>query len=141
MTSGDKCVTGGCHCGRVRFEAVLDGGLEGALRCTCSMCRMRGAVVVLARLENLRIVSGEDSLSEYRFNTQAARHFFCSHCGIYTHHQRRFDQNQYAINAACIDEVSPFDFAEVPVMDGVNHPLDGDGVLRIVGHVRFEPTC
>lgn len=138
MTSPCTHVTGRCHCGAVRFEADLPHGLDRPLRCTCSMCRMRGAVVVLAGLAGFRIVAGADNLSEYRFHTGTARHFFCRTCGIYTHHQRRFDPRQYAINAACLDGVSPFDFAEVPVIDGANHPHDGDGVLRKVGELRFR---
>lgn len=103
MANGVQRVSGQCHCGGVRFEAELVGGMDSALRCTCSLCRMRGAVVVLAALEQFSITAGADNLTEYRFNTNAARHFFCRTCGIYTHHQRRFDPNQYAINAACLD--------------------------------------
>jgi hypothetical protein len=100
---------------------------------------MRGAVVVFAPLDGLTILSGEGQLGTYRFNTGAAEHHFCSICGIYTHHQRRLDPTQYAINAACLDGLSPFDFAEVPVLDGDHHPLDDpDGRVRMAGTVRFE---
>ena len=30
----------------------------------------------------------------------------------------------YGVNVACLKGVSPFDFADVPVIDGVNHPAD-----------------
>ena len=101
---------------------------------------MRGAVIAFAAMDGgLEIVEGRDLLTSYRFNTGAAEHFFCARCGIYTHHQRRFDQSQYAVNTACLEGVSPFDFAAVPVVDGRNHPLDhGGGALRVVGVVRFE---
>jgi len=98
---------------------------------------MRGAVAVTAGLGGLKILRGEDVLTSYRFNTGAARHFFCSRCGIYTHHQRRSNAHEYGVNAACLDGVSPFDFAEVPVMDGVNHPNDS-GVARRAGTLRFS---
>lgn len=131
-------VSGQCHCGSVRFEAELKGGLQNVLRCTCTYCRMRGAVIAFAELKGLTILAGEESLTEYQFNTNAARHYFCGTCGIYTHHQRRFDPGQYAINVACLDGVSPFDFAEVPVVDGFNHPLDnGGGDLKVIGTLRF----
>jgi hypothetical protein len=133
----DTQVHGGqCHCGAVRFEVALSDGLNSARRCTCSYCRMRGAVAVTAGLGGLKILRGEDVLTSYRFNTGAAQHFFCSRCGIYTHHQRRSNANEYGVNAACLDGVSPFDFAEVPVMDGVNHPNDSEAVRR-VGTLRF----
>lgn len=140
MLADGQWVKGQCHCGGVRFEARLIGGSANALRCTCSMCRMRGAVVVVAALADFRIVSGAENLTEYRFHTGAAQHFFCKVCGIYTHHQRRFDPSQYAINAACLEGVSPFDFTDLRVIDGINHPLDGDGVLRDAGRLRFEPA-
>ena len=78
---------------------------------------MRGAVVAMAAMGGIRFLRGEEALTTYRFHTGSAQHFFCSRCGIYTHHQRRSDQTLYAVNVACLDGVSPFDFAEVPVMD------------------------
>ncbi len=126
-----------CHCGAVRFRVTLPGGLGTARRCTCSFCRMRGAVAVTARLEDLDFLSGREHLTEYRFNTATARHYFCSRCGIYTHHQRRSNPEQYGVNVACLEGVSPFDFVEVPVNDGVRHPSDG-GAARIAGWLTFR---
>jgi hypothetical protein len=102
---------------------------------------MRGAIAVSADLDDIRIVAGGDRLTEYRFNTGAARHFFCSTCGIYTHHQRRSNPREYGVNVACIEGVSPFDFAEVPVLDGVHHPNDlpPGAKPRLAGRLRFEP--
>lgn len=134
-------VSGRCHCGAVRFAVELADGLERVVRCTCSYCRMRGSVMAFAELAGLRFTSGEDRLSVYQFNTGAARHYFCRHCGIHTHHQRRLDPSQFAINVACLDGVSPFDFATVPVVDGANHPLDhGGGALKVVGALRFQQS-
>lgn len=130
-------IDGGCHCGAVRFHVRLTDGLHTARRCTCSYCRMRGAVAVSADLDGLAILQGADMLSVYQFNAMEARHYFCSRCGIYTHHQRRSNPRQFGINAACLDGISPFDFEEVPVLDGVNHPSDGHG-LRRAGILRFE---
>ena len=130
--------TGGCHCGAVRFEATLSNGFATIRRCTCSMCRMRGAVAASAPLGGIRILQGEDKLTSYRFNTRTAQHFFCSQCGIYTHHQRRSNASEYGVNAACLG-ISPFDFAAVPVMDGVHHPSD-TGEDREVGILRFTAT-
>ncbi len=128
-----------CHCGTVQFEVTLKGGFEAARRCTCSYCRMRGAVALSADLNDLKITSGAEKLTLYQFGTNSAKHFFCSVCGIYTHHQRRSKPNEFGINAACLEGVSPFDFAEVPVMEGVNHPSDGGSKLgEVVGLLRFE---
>jgi hypothetical protein len=108
-----------CHCGTVRFRVKLTDGFNTARRCTCSCCRMRGAVAVSADVGGITFDAGEEALTIYRFNTGVAQHYFCSRCGIYTHHRRRSNPNQYGVNVACLKGVSPFDFADVPVIDGV----------------------
>ncbi|MDE1198841.1 MAG: GFA family protein [Pseudomonas sp.] len=142
MNKDIEQIKGQCHCGTVQFEVRLTNGLHSARRCNCSYCRMRGAVVVSAQLQDLKITSGEQALTLYQFNTKVARHWFCSICGIYTHHQRRSSPDQYGINAACLDGISPFDFENVPVNDGVRHPMDhkerpGDG---LIGTLKFVPS-
>jgi hypothetical protein len=102
---------------------------------------MRGGIAVSAEIGGVRILEGGDVLSTYRFKTGIAQHFFCSRCGIYTHHQRRSNPNQYGVNVACLDGVSPFDFEEVPVTDGINHPNDIGGVARQAGVLRYFPTA
>lgn len=140
MSVADKVVAGQCHCGAVRLEAALTDGFNTVRRCTCSYCRMRGAVAVSAEMGGVKVLRGEDSLTSYRFNTGSAQHFFCSKCGIYTHHQRRSRPDQYGVNVAVLDGVSPFDFAEVPVLDGVNHPADVGGPPRQAGTLHFIPA-
>jgi hypothetical protein len=142
MDSSALKVRGSCHCGAVRFHVRLTDGLNTARRCNCSYCRMRGAVAVSAALQDIEITSGEEVLTLYQFNTKQAKHYFCSKCGIYTHHQRRSNPDQYGINAACLEGVSPFDFAEVPVNEGRTHPKDkisGSGP-GIAGYLRFFPS-
>ena len=140
MDSSTTIRAGQCHCGAVRFEATLCDGFETIRRCTCSYCRMRGAVVAMAEAGGVRVLRGAEALTSYRFHSGTAEHFFCSRCGIYTHHQRRSNQGLYAVNVACLDGVSPFDFSEVPVMDGVNHPNDTGGPARRAGTLRFVPA-
>ncbi len=130
-------IEGACHCGTVRFMVKLLEGFNSVRRCNCSMCRMRGAVAVSARVGDLTVTAGADALTLYQFNTRAAGHYFCSKCGIYTHHLRRSHPDMYSVNVACLG-VSPFDFADVPVIDGVNHPND-TGKMRFAGHLLFVP--
>lgn len=96
---------------------------------------MRGAVALTARVGDLVILRGADALALYQFGSRTAEHHFCRTCGIYTHHRRRSDPGEYGVNAACLRGVSPFDFAEVPILDGENHPSDGHAD-RIVGVLR-----
>lgn len=123
-----------CHCGAVVFNADLTDGFNTLRRCNCSFCRMRGAVVVAA--QQIEVIKGTELLTEYRFNTGEAAHYFCSVCGIYTFHQRRSDPEHYGVNVACIEGVSPFDFPSVEVVDGINHPKDG-GAGGIAGHLNY----
>jgi hypothetical protein len=88
------------------------------------MCRRRGAVVASVQLQDLKIDEGENVLTLYQFNTKTAKHYFCSVCGIYTHHQRRSNPELYAFNIACLDGIDPFVLAHVPVLDGEDHPSD-----------------
>lgn len=116
-----------CHCGAVEMEVTLSDGLNTKRRCDCSFCRRRGAVAVSAPLTGIRIVKGEENLSLYQFGTMTAKHYFCKSCGIYTHHQRRSNPNQFGVNAACLEGVNPRDLDPVPWSDGVNHPTDRVG--------------
>ncbi|EGQ9219756.1 TPA: GFA family protein [Vibrio parahaemolyticus] len=113
-----------CHCGKVDLELTLPNGIEKPRRCDCSMCRRRGAIVASVPLSGIRIVQGDDVLKLYQFNTHTAKHFFCSECGIYTHHQRRSDPSEYGYNVGCLEGVNPYELSDIEVMDGVNHPSD-----------------
>jgi hypothetical protein len=128
-----------CHCRTVQFSVELSNGLNTTRRCNCSFCRMRGAVAVSAPLEGISFTTGEDKLTLYQFGTNTAKHYFCSVCGVYTHHQRRSNPNEFGVNAACLEGVSPFDFTEVKVMDGSNHPADGlSKIGAVVGVLKYE---
>ena len=141
-TSDPIALNGACHCGAVRFTAELPLGLASARRCTCSICRMRGAVAVTSTHQGFKILQGADKLATYRFNTMTAEHHFCSVCGIYTHHKRRSNPNQLGVNVACLEGVSPFDFAEVVVYDGQRHPADNPTHTTYTkGVLRFEPVA
>jgi hypothetical protein len=113
-----------CHCGSVELELTLPEGIVDPRRCDCSICRRKGAIVGSVLLANLNVVKGHDVLKLYQFNTNTAKHYFCSNCGIYTHHQRRSSPNLYGYNIGCLEGVNPFDLGEVVTNDGVNHPAD-----------------
>ena len=115
-----------CHCGLVVMELDLPDGIVNPRRCDCSICKRRGAVVASVGLEGIRILRGAENLRLYEFNTLTAKHFFCSNCGIYTHHQRRSNPNEYGYNVGCLEGVDPSAIPNVPTNDGVNHPADRD---------------
>jgi hypothetical protein len=113
-----------CHCGSVEIELDLPDGVVDPRRCDCSLCRRKGAIMASVPLSGIRIVKGQGVLKLYQFNTMSAKHYFCSICGIYTHHQRRSMPDQYGYNVGCLEGVNPFELDTVPTRDGLNHPAD-----------------
>ena len=112
-----------CHCGEFKAEINIDN-LDKILRCNCSICKRKGAIMSMVKNENYKIIKGEDKLSLYQFHTKVAKHYFCSICGIHTHNRPRINPKIYGVNIACIEGVEPFEIEDVPVNDGKNHPLD-----------------
>lgn len=114
-----------CHCGAVELELDLPDGLVDLRRCDCSLCRRRGAIAASIPLSGIHTVRGEHVLKLYQFNTLIAKHYFCSNCGIYTHHQRRSNPEQYGFNVGCLHGINPLKIEQaIPTSDGVNHPAD-----------------
>lgn len=93
-------LTGSCHCGSVTYE--INTEITFGAVCDCSICSRKGAIMAVAEPEDFTLLSGEDSLTLYQFNSQVAKHYFCKKCGIYTHHYRRSD-GRLGFNTGCID--------------------------------------
>lgn len=113
-----------CHCGAVELRVRLSDGLNTARRCDCSYCARRGAIAASALLADVKIVKGAANLSLYQWGTKTAKHYFCKTCGIYTHHQRRSNPQEYGVNVAAFEGVNPAMLGDVPWSDGINHPSD-----------------
>jgi len=110
--------TGGCHCGAVRFEIDAPARLD-ADRCNCSICTMTGFLHVIVPAERFRLLEGEESLSEYRFNTGAASHLFCRQCGVKSFYVPRSPPDGYSVNLNCLDPAS-IESVEIHDFDGRN---------------------
>jgi len=111
-----------CHCGAVEIEATLSEELAKARRCDCSYCARRQGANVSARVGDVTVLRGADRLSLYQWGTMTAKHWFCSICGIYTHHQRRSDPGEIGINVGCIEGVDLRTLEPIPTTRG-----GGDG--------------
>jgi hypothetical protein len=107
-------VTGSCHCGAVRFAITSD--FPELTQCDCSMCKRRSATMVKVHESAFELLAGGDSLSEYRFHTHSARHFFCKVCGIYPFHRKRVTPDHFGINVACLED---FDATGIPLRQAV----------------------
>ena len=115
-----------CHCGAVEAEIKLEKNIDELMRCNCSMCKRKGTIYTIIQKEDLKIIKGESKIKTYQFNTNEAKHHFCSECGIHTHNLRRSDPNTYGVNMGCIDEIKAdklFKF-KIYVRDGQNHIKD-----------------
>lgn len=96
---------GSCHCGRVQFSVQTD--ISTALRCNCSMCKRRGSIMLAGEEGSFKLKKGEEYLSKYQFGTEVAEHYFCSVCGIYTHHRPRSNPKIRRVNAGCLEGLDP----------------------------------
>ena len=94
---------GGCHCGRVRFEVLAPSTLE-VWNCNCSVCSKSGYLHLTVPSSRFKLLSGEEFLSSYQFNTKTANHLFCSVCGIKSFYVPRSHPDGFSVNARCLDE-------------------------------------
>lgn len=106
---------GGCHCRRVRFEVDAPSSPE-VLECNCSICTMTGFLHLIVPASRFRLLAGEGDLTEYTFNTGAAKHRFCRHCGIKSFYVPRSHPEGFSVNGRCLDagtidwfRITPFD--------------------------------
>lgn len=120
--------TGGCHCGRVRYEVIAPARLE-VTDCNCSICSRSGYLHLIVPKSRFKLLSGAEFLTQYQFNTGTAKHLFCSVCGIKSFYVPRSHPDGYSVNARCLDE-GTIEEMRIKSIDGKNwessHP-DGRG--------------
>lgn len=110
--------TGGCHCGRVRFEIQAPAAIEVS-DCNCTICAKSGYLHLIVPQSRFRLLSGGDSLTSYQFNTGTAKHLFCSICGVKSFYVPRSHPDGYSVNARCLDE-GTVTAMRVELIDGKN---------------------
>ena len=110
MSRQSRDYEGSCHCGAVRFRIRTD--FPELTTCDCSICELKNALMVKVHESEFELLSGGESLTEYRFHTLTARHFFCRTCGIYPFHRKRVTPDFFGINVFCLEGA---DLSGVPV--------------------------
>jgi len=93
---------GGCHCGAVRFEVLAPDEVE-LVACNCSICSMTGFQHLIVTKAQFKLLSGKTKLTNYTFETGAAKHFFCSVCGIKSFYVPRSHPDGYSVNFRCLN--------------------------------------
>lgn len=103
---------GSCHCGRVAFE--IEGNIDSAMSCNCSICQRKGSLLWFAPHDKLRLLTPEENASTYMFNKHVIKHRFCSVCGIHPYGEGIDPKGNRmaAINIRCLED---FDISSVPV--------------------------
>ena len=110
---------GTCHCGAVEFEIQCD--LETPIRCNCSLCIRRGAVMHYVESENFRLVRGEQALVPYEFGPKTGTHYFCGKCGVFPFfHSRWQGESTYGVNTGCLQGVNPYELS-AELIDGASY--------------------
>ncbi|HLD79151.1 MAG TPA: GFA family protein [Candidatus Nanoarchaeia archaeon] len=109
-----KTYTGGCHCGKVRYEVIMD--LKGGMACNCSHCNKKGFMLSFVPENQFKLLSGEKDLTEYRFNKKVIQHLFCKTCGVQSFGRGKGpDGSPVAmINLRCLDNV---DLSKLPTTE------------------------
>ena len=115
-------LSGKCHCGKIEFELMCH--LKDLKRCNCSHCRRKGFVMTTVKLDEFKLISGKKDLMVYKWNTKIAKHYFCKHCGINTHHQRRSKPNEYGVNIGCLEGFKMEWIENVKCTEGVKFSLE-----------------
>jgi hypothetical protein len=121
--------TGGCHCGAVRFSFEAPARVL-AHECNCTICAKSGYLHLIVPAVRFNLLSGSESLREYRFGSGAARHLFCSRCGIKSFYVPRSNPDGYSINLRCVDEGS-LEALEVEAFDGRNWELNAASLAHL----------
>ncbi|ROZ78333.1 GFA family protein [Ramlibacter sp. WS9] len=104
--------TGSCHCGRIRFE--VEGEIDGALSCNCSICQRKGSLLWFVPHEKLQLKTPPDAAASYTFNKHVIKHRFCPVCGMHPYGEGVDPKGNRiaAINIRCLEGL---DLATVPV--------------------------
>ncbi len=107
-----RTYTGGCHCGRVRYEVTAD--LARVSECNCSICTQKAYLHLIVPRDRFRLLAGEAELASYRFGTMTARHLFCRHCGVANFYVPRSHPDRIDVNVRCLDGVDLVTLAPRP---------------------------
>ena len=110
--------SGGCQCGKVRYEVKMDIG--EVLACNCSRCGRLGSLLAFAPATQFKLLSGAADLTDFEFNERMI-HTHCFQPAAYSRSRsgrtRKTGAKMAAINVRCVDGVD-IDALKVKKVDG-----------------------
>lgn len=112
-----KEYTGSCHCGAVRYQAMIDLS-AGTNKCNCSICTKTRNWSVVVKSEDFRLLLGEGDLSDYLSGDRSVHHLFCRHCGVRPFARGNLKElggDYVAIQLSTLDDALPADLVQAPV--------------------------
>lgn len=92
---------GSCHCGAVTFEVEAPESVE-VENCNCSICEKTGFLHLIVPISKFKLITGEDALQTYTFNTGVAKHTFCKVCGVKPFYVPRSNPDGMDVNVRCL---------------------------------------
>ena len=107
---------GSCHCGAVQFAVEAPADLDVS-ECNCSICSRSAYLHLIVPRSRFHLLSGEDNLTTYTFDTHEAKHLFCKTCGIKSFYIPRSHPDGVSVNVRCLDD-STITSMQVEFFDG-----------------------
>ena len=109
---------GRCHCGAVRFRFRSEEITRG-IRCNCSICIRRGAVMSENYWgpQDIEFLEGKDGLAVYLWGDRMVNHYFCRTCGIHPFHDTIEKPGWLRFNLGCVEGLDPATL-QIRLVDG-----------------------
>ncbi len=120
---------GACHCGAIQFSVSVPDEIE-AHECNCSICAQVGFLHVIVPKDRFSIKRGEDNLTDYRFNSGVARHYFCKTCGVKPFYVPRSNPDGWSVNLRCLDRTE-FSKITIEPFDGQNWETNAGSLAHL----------
>ncbi|PHS28748.1 MAG: aldehyde-activating protein [Robiginitomaculum sp.] len=120
---------GACHCGAVCFAVSLPDDIV-ASECNCSICAKTGFLHLIVPKDRFDLRTGEESLTDYRFNTGTARHLFCKTCGVKAFYVPRSNPDGWSVNLRCLN-AEDFKSITIEPFDGQNWEANADALVHL----------
>jgi len=99
-----RTLSGGCHCGAVRFEFSYNADSAELLDCNCSICSRTGFLHLIVPYADFQLLTPFAAMTSYRFGTGTAEHLFCATCGVKAFYQPRSHPDAWSVNWRCVDQ-------------------------------------